>query len=542
MVIDEEPTGSNTKLTLDREHDAALVQRCRAGDQNAFGELYDAWGQRVFSVAHRIVHDDEAAADIVQDAFLSAWRKLDTLSDPAAFGGWILRIARNAALKRADRDSRSQAVDDAGLAMIEHQGTVPTSAPTGFDVFSRIARADDPAAVAGDREVIELVEEVLAALGSRDAEVLDLQLRHHLSPSEIGQVLGLNRNASNQLCHRVRARFAEAFGARMLWRPPGKGCDALAAELLDADVSTFGIDAVRITNAHLRACPRCEADRATRLSPTTLFAAVPLVPFAEMLRSRVANALSLAGVPMSGSAYSPSPTIEGAEPGTGDLHPTDSRVRGPARRRRALAACVAAALILLVATAWLVARNRAEPARVARHEPIAEGTAPPKSPDTAREAPGPTVTHDDRPSPTTGLDPTSVPPETATTSTAAPSTSVPPTTRPWLEEFGLAPQTPQPAVWDSTSGPVLTWRTQGVDHVMIRTWYDDGTHGPQLSGSEAVDVSGTRAVCPGTRPTPTSCTAATGHYSFELVAVDADGQSVSAQERPGFDVLPPVIL
>src|SRR5712691_4910175 len=91
--VDHDPDGPRRGTS-----DAPLVERVRAGDQNAFGELYDRWFDRVLDLAYRILWDEHAAADVAQDAFLSAWRNLSSLEDAGAFGGWLLRIARNGAL------------------------------------------------------------------------------------------------------------------------------------------------------------------------------------------------------------------------------------------------------------------------------------------------------------------------------------------------------------------------------------------------------------------------------------------------------------
>ena len=202
----------------DRARDAELVTAARAGDPDAFGRLYDAWFDRVHALVVRIVRDRDIAEEVCQDCFLTAWRSLDGLRDPASFGGWLLRIARNRSYDRAGTEARSTPVDDGGLAVIEGTGSGLDAAPTGLEVGARLSRAERPEVAAQDAEIAALVREATAALSERDAEALDLQLRYELTPAEIGEVMGINRNAANQLCHRARARFATAFGARMLWR------------------------------------------------------------------------------------------------------------------------------------------------------------------------------------------------------------------------------------------------------------------------------------------------------------------------------------
>ena len=76
--------------------DGRLVRAARDGDRTAFGSLYDRYARVVHGVLLARVARDEVE-DLVQDVFLTAWRRLDDLRDPAAFGGWIAMIARNRA-------------------------------------------------------------------------------------------------------------------------------------------------------------------------------------------------------------------------------------------------------------------------------------------------------------------------------------------------------------------------------------------------------------------------------------------------------------
>lgn len=88
--------------------DARLVARAREGDDAAFARLYD----RYAAFIHGVLLARAASADVedlLQDVFLTAWRNLGSLRDPAAFGGWLSMIARNRAadLHRAAVQSAS---------------------------------------------------------------------------------------------------------------------------------------------------------------------------------------------------------------------------------------------------------------------------------------------------------------------------------------------------------------------------------------------------------------------------------------------------
>lgn len=76
--------------------DAALVVAARAGDRLAFGALYDRYARVVHAVLLARVPPADAD-DLVQDVFFRALRQLNKLRDPAAFGGWLMAMARNCA-------------------------------------------------------------------------------------------------------------------------------------------------------------------------------------------------------------------------------------------------------------------------------------------------------------------------------------------------------------------------------------------------------------------------------------------------------------
>lgn len=76
--------------------DAKLVRAAQGGDESAFNALYERYDRVVHALLLSRVSRDEVD-DLVQDVFLTAWKRLDDLRDAAAFGGWIAMIARNRA-------------------------------------------------------------------------------------------------------------------------------------------------------------------------------------------------------------------------------------------------------------------------------------------------------------------------------------------------------------------------------------------------------------------------------------------------------------
>ena len=77
--------------------DEELVARARNKDFAAFEQLLDRYEDKIFRLAYRFVRNETEAKEVLQDTFLSIWRKLDTFKGDAQFGSWLYRVAANTA-------------------------------------------------------------------------------------------------------------------------------------------------------------------------------------------------------------------------------------------------------------------------------------------------------------------------------------------------------------------------------------------------------------------------------------------------------------
>jgi RNA polymerase sigma-70 factor (ECF subfamily) len=91
-----------------------LVNRLRAGDECAFEDLIRKFGSRLLAVARRFVRNDEDAQDIVQSAYLSAFRALDQFEGNCQLSTWLHRIVVNTALMklRSKRRKPEESIED----------------------------------------------------------------------------------------------------------------------------------------------------------------------------------------------------------------------------------------------------------------------------------------------------------------------------------------------------------------------------------------------------------------------------------------------
>ena len=91
-------------------HITNLIERCKKSDKNAQLDLYKAYYRAMYNTSYRILKDNFEAEDIMQEAFLTAFTKLDSYKGEVAFGAWLKRIVVNKSLTQLKKNNRYQEV------------------------------------------------------------------------------------------------------------------------------------------------------------------------------------------------------------------------------------------------------------------------------------------------------------------------------------------------------------------------------------------------------------------------------------------------
>ena len=116
--------------------DAAAIERTIAGERDAFRPLVERHSRNVFRLAYRLTGNQHDAEEIVQEAFLRAYQKLEQFESRANFGTWVYRIASNDAIDRMRQRRKEEARIEAPFAANEEGDNrdpldlVPDCAPT----------------------------------------------------------------------------------------------------------------------------------------------------------------------------------------------------------------------------------------------------------------------------------------------------------------------------------------------------------------------------------------------------------------------------
>lgn len=97
-------------MEANQPHITELLKRCQKSDRNAQMQLYKAYYKAMYNTAFRILKDEFEAEDIMQEAFLTAFTKLNSYRGEVAFGAWLKRIVINKSLTQLKKNNRYEEV------------------------------------------------------------------------------------------------------------------------------------------------------------------------------------------------------------------------------------------------------------------------------------------------------------------------------------------------------------------------------------------------------------------------------------------------
>ena len=179
--------------------DVGLVERVRAGDLSAYDELVRKYERQVFRIAQHITQNREDAEDVMQDAFLKAYEKLDQFQGNSKFYTWLVRIAVNESLMRLRkrRTGRMVSIDE---DLETDEGTVPRDLADW---------APDPEQNYSQSELGKILEKTIKGLPPGFKVVFELRDVQGLSTEDTAEALGLSIPAVKSRLLRARLQLRE---------------------------------------------------------------------------------------------------------------------------------------------------------------------------------------------------------------------------------------------------------------------------------------------------------------------------------------------
>lgn len=171
------------------DEDVELVEKAKAGDCGAFEELYRRHRDRIHALLWRLAGADHALAeDLLQEAFVRAWQKMDSFRGDSKFATWLHRLSLNVAL--SDRRTRLRKAEREAVLSDE----VERTATGARDVFAD-KRMD--------------LEHAIARLPERARTVLVLFDIEGMTHAEIAGITGMAEGSSKAQLHRARKLIRE---------------------------------------------------------------------------------------------------------------------------------------------------------------------------------------------------------------------------------------------------------------------------------------------------------------------------------------------
>ncbi len=171
------------KTTVLNPH-ADLIERCRQGDREAHYRIYKLYARSMYNVGYRIVNNTEEAEDVLQEAFISAFRNLGYYRGDATFGAWLKRIVVNKAINALKQRKHDSLPDN-----------------DDFDV------ADTVGEEASFPYSVDQVKKAIAALPDGYRSVLSLYLIEGYDHSEIAEILGITESTSKSQFNRSKKKL-----------------------------------------------------------------------------------------------------------------------------------------------------------------------------------------------------------------------------------------------------------------------------------------------------------------------------------------------
>jgi len=176
--------------------ETVLVARLRAKDDDAFAVLVHTYMGRLLRVARRFLKSEEDARDAVQDAFVSAFKSIDSFKAGSTLATWLHRIVVNSALMRLRTQRRhpEEEIDD----------LLPKFKADGHQVRDSVDWGESAEEMIAREETREQVRKAIDMLPETHRVILIMRDIEEMTTEEVAAALGITATAAKVRLHRAR--------------------------------------------------------------------------------------------------------------------------------------------------------------------------------------------------------------------------------------------------------------------------------------------------------------------------------------------------
>jgi len=176
-------------MKQDKVSDAILVFRLQRRDELAFQELVNQWEPRLYYYLRRIIGDENAVWDILQETWLSVFEGIRKLKDPLRFPTWLYQISHNKAVSYLRKENKHTQMTNEQMVKYSEKNT----------------------AISVVKEQAELVHELLGKLKLAHREVLVLYFLEGFSMREMAQIIGVSEGTVKSRLYYAKNKLCEAL-------------------------------------------------------------------------------------------------------------------------------------------------------------------------------------------------------------------------------------------------------------------------------------------------------------------------------------------
>ena len=172
---------------MDNKSQVHLIEKCKNNDSRAQMQLYDQYCKAMFNTAYNFVKEDDTAQDVMQEAFVKAFKKIHSYTGEATFGAWLKRIVINQSLDWLKKQ-KIQTVE----------------------LNEDVVYMDDDSSWEIDNEIkISAIYECIETLPQKCKNVVKLYLLEGSDHQEVAQILEISEVASRSQLSRGKSKLKE---------------------------------------------------------------------------------------------------------------------------------------------------------------------------------------------------------------------------------------------------------------------------------------------------------------------------------------------